>query len=122
MIRPWPPLRINWPGRYWWTCIAIVWLRVAVLIAATAVAQAPSDLLKKDGPVANQEPITPNFLARTKRFEKGRSSPWNRQRVAPLFANQKNLNSTNVFRPTSSGLQASSIFLSFSSSAGRVHL
>ena len=59
MIRPWPALRINWLGRYRWTCIGIVCLCMAVLIAATAVAQAPSDLLKKDGPVADQEPITP---------------------------------------------------------------
>ena len=59
MIRAWPPLRINWPGRYRWTCIGIVWLCVALLIAAAAVAQAPSDLQKKDGAIANQEPITP---------------------------------------------------------------
>ena len=58
MIRPWPPLRINWPGRSWWICIGIISLCMAGMIAATAVAQAPSDLLKKDGPVADQEPIT----------------------------------------------------------------
>ena len=44
MIRPWPAF--NWLGRYRWTCIGIVCLCMAVLIAATAVAQAPSDLLK----------------------------------------------------------------------------
>src|SRR5215831_6490137 len=59
MIRPWPPLRINWPGRSWWICIGIISLCMTGMIAATAVAQAPSDLLKKDGPVADQEPITP---------------------------------------------------------------
>jgi len=59
MIRPWPPLRINWPGRSRWICIGIISLCMAGMIAATAVAQAPSDLLKKkDGPVADQEPIT----------------------------------------------------------------
>ena len=42
-----------------WASIGVVWLFVAVSITATAVAQAPSDLLKIDGPLADQEPITP---------------------------------------------------------------
>ena len=57
MIRPWPAF--NWLGRYRWTCIGIVCLCMAVLIAASAFAQAPSDLLKTNDPVADQEPITP---------------------------------------------------------------
>ena len=59
MIRPWPPLQSSGFECYRWICIGIVCLCTAVLIAATAVAQAPSDLLKTNGPVADQEPITP---------------------------------------------------------------
>jgi cytochrome c peroxidase len=59
--RPWVP--INLPGRCRWIYIGIVWLGVAVLIAATAVAQVPSDLLNNDGPVADHEPITPILAA-----------------------------------------------------------
>jgi cytochrome c peroxidase len=59
MIRPWPALRINWLGRYRWICVGIACLCMAVLVAATAIAQAPSDLLKTNGPVADQEPIRP---------------------------------------------------------------
>ena len=59
MIRPWPLLQINGPKYYRWICIGIVCLRTAVLILAPALAQAPSDVLKKDDPVAYQEPITP---------------------------------------------------------------
>jgi cytochrome c peroxidase len=55
--RPWFPIHL--PERRRWACIGIVGLCVAVLIATTARAQAPSDLLKNDGPAANQEPIAP---------------------------------------------------------------
>jgi cytochrome c peroxidase len=50
---------IDLPRRRRWTCIGIVGSCVAILIAASAVAQAPSDLLKVDGPIADQEPIAP---------------------------------------------------------------
>src|SRR5215813_11448314 len=51
----WP---INQIGRRRWTCIGIVFLCMTVMIAAAAVAQAPSDLLQEN-PVADKEPITP---------------------------------------------------------------
>lgn len=54
MTRPCP-----WFSISRWASIGMVWLFVAVLITATAVAQAPSGLLKIDGPLADQEPITP---------------------------------------------------------------
>jgi len=52
-------LGISLPRRRRWICIGIVGLCAAAMIAATAVAQAPSDLLKSEGPVAGQEPISP---------------------------------------------------------------
>jgi cytochrome c peroxidase len=55
--RPWVP--INLPGRCRWIYIGTFLLCVTVIIAATAIAQVPLDLLKNDGPLANQEPITP---------------------------------------------------------------
>jgi len=59
MIRPWPPLQSSGSECYRWICTGIVGLCMAVLIAASAFAQAPSDLLKTNGPVADQEPIAP---------------------------------------------------------------
>src|SRR5262249_22755126 len=55
--RPWSSISL--PGRRLWTCTGIVTLVVAAMIAAAAVAQAPSDLLKRGGRVDGQEPITP---------------------------------------------------------------
>jgi cytochrome c peroxidase len=59
MTRSCPEFPISLSGPRGWTYIGIVWLSVTVLMAAAAVAQAPSDPLKNDGPVAGQEPITP---------------------------------------------------------------
>jgi len=59
MSRSSPGLPINSSGHgRWWTFIGIILPCVAVLIAATTFAQAPSDVLQ-DNPVADQEPITP---------------------------------------------------------------
>ena len=54
---PWFPISLRRPGRR--ASVGIVWLCVAILITAAAVAQAPSDLLKDDAPGADEEPITP---------------------------------------------------------------
>ena len=54
---PWPAISL--PGRGRWAAVGIISLCAAAVIVATAVAQAPSDLLKREGPVAGQEPISP---------------------------------------------------------------
>src|SRR5262249_3385155 len=59
MIRSQRPPVIGGPRRHRGICAGIVLLCVAALTAAAAVAQVPSDLLKREGPVADQEPITP---------------------------------------------------------------
>jgi cytochrome c peroxidase len=62
MSGSWPGLPISLRGCSRWTLVGVVSPCLAVLIAATTSAQAPSDLLQdnlQDNPVAGQEPITP---------------------------------------------------------------
>lgn len=54
---PWHSINLRGPRPL--ASVGIVWLCVALAITATAVAQVPSDVLKEDGPVVDEEPIAP---------------------------------------------------------------